>query len=82
MCDQCNVLNINGCNCHEHGCPNSWQGISQGCKWCGTNFVPKVSTQDCCSIDCMVNYAGYSIEQFDMVDLLNECPEFYPDEEE
>ena len=22
-CDQCQMLNINGVNCHEHGCPNS-----------------------------------------------------------
>ena len=22
-CDQCQMLNISGVNCHEHGCPNA-----------------------------------------------------------
>ena len=31
MCDKCNVLNINGMNCHESGCPNAHDISCGGC---------------------------------------------------
>lgn len=45
-CDQCEVLCINGVNCHETGCPNSWKDPATGkplpreCADCGQDFRP------------------------------------------
>ena len=38
MCDSCNVLSINGVNCHELGCPDAWQDYEVKCKWCDNDF--------------------------------------------
>ena len=34
MCDSCEVLNINGVNCHEHGCPDAWKDYKTECYEC------------------------------------------------
>ena len=35
MCQSCEVLNINGVNCHEIGCPDAWKDYTRECKECG-----------------------------------------------
>ena len=40
-CDQCQQLTINGVVCHEHGCPNAWEGVPVPCWSCGFDFVPE-----------------------------------------
>ena len=37
MCDQCQMVSINGVNCHEIGCPNAKEDYAKrdGCQWCG-----------------------------------------------
>lgn len=52
MCDSCEVLNINGMNCHELGCPETWKDTVERCKWCGVDFKPKRLAQRFCSGDC------------------------------
>ena len=34
MCNQCQMVNINGVNCHEHGCPNTGNKTTL-CVGCG-----------------------------------------------
>lgn len=48
-CNQCQMLNINGLNCHETGCPNdrSWQ-----CFECGSEYSTKEEVNGCCDLDC------------------------------
>ncbi len=58
MCDSCEVLNINGVNCHEHGCPDSWKDNLKGCKWCGNDFLPSNKYQDVCSTECFQDCYG------------------------
>ncbi len=52
MCDSCEVLNINGVNCHEHGCPDAWMDQVRECKWCGSAFQPEEKGQWFCDDDC------------------------------
>lgn len=58
-CDQCEVLSINGCACHETGCVNSWRDPVTGepnpveCYECGCDFVPEERRQRYCSYDCV-----------------------------
>ena len=40
MCNQCEVLVINGQLCHETGCPESYKDETRTCKWCGSEFEP------------------------------------------
>ena len=56
MCNSCEVLNINGINCHEIGCPDSWKDYTRECKWCGCDFIPEESHQQCCNDDCAEAY--------------------------
>lgn len=56
MCDSCEVMSINGVLCHEQGCPHAWKDESRECKWCGQEFNPERSEQDCCSHSCEVAY--------------------------
>ena len=62
MCDQCEVLRINGLACHETGCPNSWLDAVSGepypieCKWCGQEFQPEERHQVFCDDECAVSY--------------------------
>ena len=58
MCDSCEVLNINGINCHEIGCPEAWKDYSRECKWCGNDFIPEESDQQFCDMDCAKVYFG------------------------
>lgn len=52
MCDSCQELNINGVNCHEIGCPDSWKDYEIECFECGCDFVPDERYQNTCN-DCM-----------------------------
>jgi hypothetical protein len=52
MCNSCEVLNINGVNCHESGCPDAWMDYSKECKWCGSSFKPEEEYQECCCDSC------------------------------
>ena len=56
MCDQCEVLNINGMNCHETGCPDAWKDEIRECKWCGTEFKPEDRDQQFCDVSCLESY--------------------------
>ncbi|MHC4621288.1 MAG: hypothetical protein ACYTEQ_26385 [Planctomycetota bacterium] len=55
MCDSCEVVNINGCNCHETGCPDAWRDYKRECKCCGREFKPRTRYQDCCA-DCIKDF--------------------------
>jgi len=52
MCNQCEMLTINGVACHETGCPNT----PRECKWCGETFTPAGFRSQCCSHSCDVSY--------------------------
>ncbi len=56
MCQSCNEVSINGVNCHEIGCPDSWKYYTVECKWCGILFKPDAEGQDCCSDECGADY--------------------------
>ena len=56
MCNSCEVMNINGCNGHEIGCPESWKDYKAECEWCGTEFIPAEKGQKCCCDDCAEVY--------------------------
>ncbi|KKN26572.1 hypothetical protein LCGC14_0873400 [marine sediment metagenome] len=59
MCDSCEVLNINGRNCHEIGCPDVWLDYPIECAWCDRKFMPEFKGQKCCDNDCHCLYASY-----------------------
>lgn len=52
VCDQCQVLVINGVVCHEIGCPDGWKGKWVECKECGTDFKMRRQGQRHCSRSC------------------------------
>ena len=56
MCQSCNELNINGINCHEQGCPDSWMDAKYECNWCGGEFVPDEKHQMFCCESCAIDY--------------------------
>jgi hypothetical protein len=58
MCDSCEVLNINGMNCHETGCPEAWKDYKRKCKWCGGAFKPESRNQVYCCDDCFQSDSG------------------------
>jgi hypothetical protein len=58
MCQSCEVVNINGCNCHETGCPDAWQDETRECAWCGAAFKPEERHQTCCEESCAEAYRG------------------------
>lgn len=58
MCESCEVVIINGCVCHEIGCPDAWRYYERTCKWCGIDFTPTAKEQDCCCEDCAEAYHG------------------------
>ena len=59
MCDQCEVLYINGIKCHETGCPDAWRDEIRECKWCGTDFEPEDQDQQFCDESCAAAFYGY-----------------------
>lgn len=59
MCDQCEVLMINGIKCHETGCPLAWEDELRECVECGQEFKPESRYQHACSEECATAYAGY-----------------------
>ena len=50
-CQSCEVLCINGVNCHEHGCPDKWKDEERECMECGQKFKPERFEQMECK-DC------------------------------
>jgi hypothetical protein len=54
----CEVLNINGVNCHETGCTEAWKDAEVPCAWCDTQFQPEERGQRLCSADCFEAYYG------------------------
>jgi hypothetical protein len=68
MCKSCEALRINGVLCHETGCPDSWQGKTRECKWCGAKFQMEHSKQSFCSEECDLTYHGYSTEEDTRID--------------
>ena len=55
-CDSCQILVINDVVCHEIGCPNSWKGTTDECKWCGRDFKLRRADQKFCSRSCERSY--------------------------
>ena len=66
MCNSCDAIAINGVNCHEQGCPDSWlnpltdEPNPVECAECGSMFIPDVRGQYCCDRDCNNAYNGWS----------------------
>jgi len=58
MCQQCQIVHINGVKCHEQGCPDAWMDYTRDCKYCGCNFKPESKSQDICSQECADAYWG------------------------
>ena len=58
MCNSCEVLNINGRNCHEIGCPDAWKDYKLQCKNCDRDFKRKVRDQLFCTKKCRKEYYG------------------------
>ena len=58
MCDQCEVLNINGTNCHEQGCPEAWKDYTRECYECGCDFTPTEQYEQVCP-ECVSEYEDY-----------------------
>ena len=52
MCEQCEVMTINGVLCHEIGCPAAWKDYKRNCRWCGQEFTPENVNQTYCSEQC------------------------------
>jgi len=65
MCQSCEVVNINGCNCHETGCPDAWRDEKRECKWCGSMFTPEEQGQDYCDTSCYAAYNGLAFDEED-----------------
>ena len=51
------MLMIQGVACHEIGCPDAWQTLTE-CKECGTEFIPETKMQSCCSPCCTAAHFG------------------------
>lgn len=58
MCQSCEVLNINGMNCHEIGCPEAWRDYAIKCHECQKAFKPKEREQVCCTKRCKKIFEG------------------------
>ncbi len=58
-CDSCEMLNINGVNCHEQGCPDAWRDREIECVECGFMFQPETRGEVTCSPCCHAHYAGH-----------------------
>ena len=58
MCDSCEVLNINGVNCHQIGCPDSWKDYKSECYECGFDFSPESKGQMIYP-ECISEYEDY-----------------------
>ena len=48
MCNSCEVMVINGFDCHEFGCPDKWKDETIECKECGFEFIPTEQYQTIC----------------------------------
>ena len=59
MCNQCEVVSINGVNCHEAGCPEAFK-VQSTCKCCEGLFVPEFRGDVTCSHSCYVEYWNQS----------------------
>ena len=56
MCNQCEVLFINGIKTHEIGCPEAWKDYTKTCDWCGLTFKPEYKSQRFCDESCAEAY--------------------------
>ena len=65
MCNQCEILNINGVNCHEIGCPDAWKDYQVECAWCGQEFKPEYDGQTLCDESCVAFYHDLPYEDED-----------------
>ena len=63
MCQSCEMLNINGLNCHETGCPDAWLWYHRECCWCGQLFLPDQLHQKYCSCECFASDNGLTLEE-------------------
>lgn len=52
MCNSCEVMSINGTNCHEIGCPDAYKDYPKDCYWCGQAFKPEYERQEYCCDEC------------------------------
>ena len=57
-CNSCELLNINGLNCHETGCPDAWKDYEYDCRWCGSKLVNKEESTKFCDIHCYCMYSN------------------------
>jgi len=57
MCNSCEVININGVNCHERGCPDAYKDEKRNCLWCGAELQ---ENQNFCDDSCEANYNHYN----------------------
>lgn len=57
-CTSCQVLMINGCRCHETGCPEAWKDYKRSCRNCKKTFKPKEQRQELCSKRCQGEFWG------------------------
>ena len=81
MCEQCEVLTINGVACHETGCADRWLHPFTGkpylreCRECGCDFTPECEGQVLCDDRCAAMYAGLEDPYDDEPDWTSrDCP--------
>lgn len=48
VCDDCQMLCINGVPCHETGCPSAWKTRERACFECGFAFLPSTRWASLC----------------------------------
>lgn len=65
MCQSCEVVNINGMNCHETGCPDAWESEQRECRECGRQFTPADPGQRECDGACYAAFHGFDTEPYD-----------------
>ena len=55
-CEGCQMIRINGIQCHEIGCPDAWKDSKRECRWCGWLFTPETKYQLFCDDGCQEAY--------------------------
>lgn len=58
MCNQCEMMTINGISCHEIGCPNHGKSYKLSCLVCGKTIRKnnRSGRRFFCSDICMLKY--------------------------
>ena len=72
MCKSCEAVSINGVNCHDIGCPDSWMDKPYECKECGFEFIRENRNQWFCSDHCVNMYNGFGCACDSCLDLYQE----------